>query len=1047
MNKRYNNYHKHSMYSNVYSADSNASIEDYCKRAIELGHKNIFTCEHAYGGDVYAYKSVADRYNLKTIYSAEVYIVKNNKTKDASNYHMVFIARTDKARKKLNLLISDASINGFYYRPRLDVKKVIDTFDKDDVYISTACIAGILRDRKGLSDIFVPLFEKFKENLFLEVQCHNDKTQIEINKRCLQLKNKFKLKIIASNDSHYIYKSDSAERDVVLLGKGISYDNEDNFILDYPDYDEWVERFVSQGVLGRQEAEEAINNTLLFDDCEEIKIDKVIKMPSIHKKLSIDERHNLLFKIIKDNFRKIIIQDKITKDELPRYLEGIKQEFEIIVNTSKVHTVDYFLLNEKLINKAINEYGGVLTKTSRGSMGSFYINRILGFTQLDRFRTSLPLYPDRFLSVARAIESNSLPDCDFNTANREPFVQASKDILGEHGCYWMIAFGTMKDSEAFRNLCRSKKLDVNEYTEIAKNIDAYTDNSKWKSLIEESKKYVGTIVSASVHPCSTLLMDKDIREEVGVLRIGENLCAIITSGEADDWKYLKNDLLKVEVWDMISKVFNKINKDISLYDFKNSYLDKKTYDIYSSGLTCTVNQADSDYATSYVKQYNPKTPEDLAKFTGAIRPNFETYRDKFMDRSPYSSGVPQMDELFNSTDHYVIFQENLMQWFVWLGETPATAITLIKKISKKKIKKEDFDKLEESLRKNWIMKVGDDKDFDRIWKEMQSMMNYGFNSPHALSMAYDSLYCAYLKSHYPLEYYAVAFNMYSNDTKRTPKLKEELKHYKINLLPIKFRYSKAEYEESKETNSIYKGIGSIKYCNETIASELYELGKYEYKNFVELLIKIENETSVDSRQLNILISLDFFKEFGSNKYLLKIVNEFNKLYKVKQINKSKIEKLEIPEYLIKKYSNKETKSLYKEINNESLIIEIIEDFDSAERLPIANQMKIEMDYLGYVEYKNDSLNENLYFVKEFNLGDYNCPKMVLRQIKTGLEVHIRIKYSKTFTSQPFKKYAILKVVQTKEVFRKRRTPEGKYVAINETEFILNKYEVIYEGSD
>ena len=277
MSKRYNLYHKHTYYSNIYLVDSNTSIEEYCKRAKELGHNTIFSCEHGYGGDVHAYKQYADQYGLKLIFSMEGYIVKDHFNNDKSNYHIVIIAKTDVARKKLNLLISDANMNGYYHRPRINLNTLL-TFDKNDIYITTACVSGILKDKQSFEEIFMPLYKKFKDNILLEVQCHNDETQKRINLKALQLSKKLGIKLIASNDSHYIYPTESLERNIVLRGKRKKYDNEDSFILDYPSREEWIERFRAQMILSDDEIEEAINNTLLFDNCEEVKIDKYIRM-------------------------------------------------------------------------------------------------------------------------------------------------------------------------------------------------------------------------------------------------------------------------------------------------------------------------------------------------------------------------------------------------------------------------------------------------------------------------------------------------------------------------------------------------------------------------------------------------------------------------------------------------------------------------------------------------------------------------------------------------------------------------------------------------
>jgi len=152
---------------------------------------------------------------------------------------------------------------------------------------------------------------------------------------------------------------------------------------------------------------------------------------------------------------------------------------------------DYFLLNERIIDRAVNVYDGILTRTGRGSAVSFYVNKLLGFTEIDRFESEVPLYPSRFMTVSRILESKSLPDIDFNWADVEAPIKASKDILGEDNVYYMYAIGTMKESSAFRNICRAYDMPMDQYNEVGKDVEKYIKDPQWKDLIEESKKFIG----------------------------------------------------------------------------------------------------------------------------------------------------------------------------------------------------------------------------------------------------------------------------------------------------------------------------------------------------------------------------------------------------------------------------------------------------------------------------------------------------------------------------------------------------------------------------
>lgn len=990
--------------------DTNIRCEEYVKRAVELGHTTYFTTNHGTGGDIFEAKTICDKYGIRCLFGIEGYIVPNPLEKDNRNYHIIIIPKTNKARRKVNLLNSRANEEGFYYKPRIFVEDLL-ALDKDDVYITTACVAGLLRDDDSYNQIFLPLAKHFKDNIMLEVQTHNVDIQKQINKKCINLSEKFNLKLIAANDSHYVYPEQYKDRIEYLKGKGINYGDEDSFILDYPDRDTMVERFRIQGVLSEYQIQEAIDNTKLFLSCEDIILDKEIKMPSIYPNLTPQEKIKELKKHINKKFAQICREENITGDKKKEYIKGIREEMKVIEDTSEINTADYFLFNERNTELAINKYGGILTRTGRGSCGSFYINRILGMTQLDRFTAPIKLYPERFMSTARLLENRAMPDIDFNVVDQEPFVKASRELLGEHGCYPMIAYGTMKDGEAFRNVCRSHGLSYDEYNEVAKNIENYENDEKWKPYIDEAKKYIGAIVSASVHPCAHLLMNADIREELGVVRVGNALCVMITSSEADEYKYLKNDYLIVSCWKLIAETFDMIGKPIMPIKELLDNIDDKVWDLYKNGLTCTLNQCDGDWATRLLTEYQVKNLAEIAMFVACIRPSFNSWRDKFINREEYSTGSKDLDNVLLSTNAYILFQENLMQYFDWLGVTPSESIGLIKKISKKKIHQEDFDNLESRLRKQWVINTGSEDMFNETWAMIQSCISYGFAAPHALAVAIDSLYGAYLKANYPLEYYTVCLNNYADDENKTKKLTEELSTFNITIKPIKFRHSKDTYSPDKENNAIYKGIASVKFLNAEVAQQMYEMKEQEFPTFIDFL----KVNPCNSRQTEILIALDFFSEFGKSQKLLEEYKIFNTYYGKKQLKKDKID---LDESLVMKYATA-TDKMYKITDNEGLVQELCNRVED-KSIPIKERLSAEAEYLGYIDYVNPKAT-NYGFV--LDVDTKYSPRIKIYKLDTGETVTYKLS-KKDYNNNPISNHDLLKF--TFERRNKSRLVDGKW---------------------
>lgn len=1026
--KQYANYHKHDIISNIFVPDTHVKCESYLKRIRELGYDCYWTTNHGSGGDIFEARDLCDKYGIKCFFGVEGYIVPNPLDKDNRNYHIIIIPKTNEARKKVNYITSHASEEGFYYKPRIFLEDLLK-LNKEDIYLTSACVAGLMHDEDSIELLLKPLVEHFGQNFFLEVQNHQDEFQKEINRKCLQFSKQYGLKLIAANDSHYIYPEDSKDRLEFLKGKGINYGDEDTYVLDYPDYDTMFSRFQKQGILTDKEIEEAIDNTRIFETCEEIYLDKEIKMPSAYLNLNPDEKIKELKKHINKKFAEIREEEHIEGEQLKKYIEGIRQEMQTIIDTKEINTADYFLLNEKIVDLAVHKYNGVLTRTGRGSCGGFYINRILGMTQIDRFTSPIKLYPERFISTARLLENRAMPDIDYNVASQEPFVLASREVLGEHSVYPMIAYGTMQIGEAFRNVCRSHGLEFDEFNDVAKNIDNYSEDPKWKPYIEEAKKYVDVVVSASVHPCAHAMDNKDLRYEYGIVKIGNALCVMITSGEADYWKILKDDFLIVSIWGIIADTFKLIGKPIITVNQLLNDLDDRVWDLYANGITCTLNQVDSDYATSLMKKYKVRSVGELAQFTAAVRPSFDAWRDAFIYRKPFTTGSKYLDDVLSETRGMITFQETLMTYFQWLGITPAESIGLIKKISKKKIHPEDFKNLEDRLKEQWIKNTGSIDKFDDTWKMVQGCMSYGFAAPHALATAIDSLYGAWLKVHYPLEYYSVVFRYYEGDMERTNKLTEELKYFNISLKNIQFGHSAGSYRISKEENSIYKGLGSIKYCNVEVGDKLYELSQTkQYNSFVEIL----KDFPGDSRQLDILIKLGYFSDFGSIGKLLKIVEIYNQ-YGSKTIIKKY--QCAIDKDIMLQYAT-ETEKQYRLKDKDGFINYLLGDITYKE-YPITQRIKDEKEYLGYVSLKIEGKSSTWYVT---DINTKYSPKVSLYNVGTGEEKVVKIEKRK-YQMAPFDKDVCLRA--TFEMKNKCKKDEnGDWVKLEEKEEWIKYYSVV-----
>lgn len=517
------NYHRHTSYSNIYTADSAAVNEDYAKRAVELGHKVISSVEHGWQGYYFETYELAHKYNLKMVFGAEAYWVYNRHSKDRGNHHIILLAKNENGRQAINDILSEASISGYYYKPRVDLELLL-SLPADDVFITSACIAfhssdvGLTGDEmvdpllkeylgeqlnKSMDEhIIKSLHEHFKENFMLEIQYHNTEKQKQWNTYLLEMSKKYNIELIVGLDSHYIYENDAQERDYVLAAKNIHYEDEEGWFMDYPDDNTVMKRFLQQGIFTQKQIQRAMDNTdicLSFDNYDNVYVfSKEIKLPTLYLDLTKEEKDKKYSRLITKKFKEYM--KNVPSERYNEYFEGVKKEVETYKDTGMV---DYPLIDYAIVQDAVNN-GGLITDTGRGSAVGYFTNTLCGFSKVDRFTSAIKLYPERFISKTRILETHSLPDIDLNVGTPEIFEQAQINVLGEDHVAPMIAFGTFKKKSAFKLYARAKGLNFDIANEISEQIGKYEDAVKYADDDEKDeidlydyvdKKYESYILS------------------------------------------------------------------------------------------------------------------------------------------------------------------------------------------------------------------------------------------------------------------------------------------------------------------------------------------------------------------------------------------------------------------------------------------------------------------------------------------------------------------------------------------------------------------------
>lgn len=946
------NYHCHHSFSNINTSfkDSAMSYEDYAKRAVELGHGILSSVDHGTQGNYLRCWQTAQKYGLKYVYGVEAYWVRDRHQDDRLNAHIVVLAQNNAGILQINEMLSTANEDGYYFVPRVDIE-LLKKLNPKDIFITTACVSfwakidkesGELKWHYGedensqetILSIFTELKNHFGDSFAIEVQCHNTDWQREINRLCLKLHYDLKIPLIAGLDSHYIYPEQKQERRYLREESGVrmqegDHEFDDRVYEDYPDEETLIQRFRTQGVLNEQEIRESIDMTDMLIFFDEITFDQSRKLPTIFPDLTQEERNQKYLDLVAqewDEYKKTVPTERWEEYEKSFYQE----EVDMVVNSNMS---DYFLLDHYMV-KLGKEKGGMITPTGRGSSGSWLSNSLLGMSTLDRFDLPVALYPARFCTAERLL--TSCPDLDLNLSDPSIFAAAQEELLGKGHSYPMIAYGTLKYKSAFKLYARAQGLPAEVANMVSKQIEKYEialkeaedDDEReliqiddyvdreYMEYIEGSEPYRGIVVSKSQAPCAYMIYNGDIRSEVGIMRINADggkkivYCTVIDGYTAEEFGYVKNDLLCVKVIAINAEAMKRagLPQYTSKQIIELTKDDAATWDIFSKGWTQGINQCQGAGTTEKLMVYKPRSLQDLSAFVAAIRPGFKSMAPKFLHREKFNYGIPSFDELLRNDStgsSWLLYQEDIMKCLGLAGFDMQETYPIIKAISKKKVKviaaaKERFlENFSKHIAENEKLDAEDAHEVsEKIWQIIIDSSSYSFNASHAVAVALDALYGAYLKAHYPMEYYSTLLDSYANagNKEKVSSIKAEMKKaFGIVVAPCRYRQDNRGFYVDKENMRIADALHSVKYISKTIANELYRMRNDHFDTFTDLLYDLSGRRAFNSRSIKILIRMGYFEEFGSVGKLLAVFDEFsegkNKVTKA-LVDKTKLKRLE-----------------------------------------------------------------------------------------------------------------------------------------------------------
>jgi DNA-directed DNA polymerase III (polc) len=1032
------------------AVDSVTKFEQYIKAAEEAEMRTICFSEH---GNVFNWvkkKQYIEEKGMKYIHANEIYLTEHNDKERGlfrDNYHYMLIGKNWDGVKELNQLtsISNNKEDGhYYYNPRITFEELFNT--SDNIIMTSACLASPLwrAMKNGNTQMYNKLmdfFVKNKHRMFFELQYHLHPEQKEFNRRLYDLSKDTGIPLIAGTDTHALNQAHAQARTILMKAKGATYGDEDAFDLTFKTYPELVKMFEEQAAIPRKAYLEAIHNTnIMADMIEPFELDKTGKYPKLHED---SER------VFKEKINVGVIDRGINKfdnDKKQQYFQRVRDEFDTY---KKVGAIDYMLLQKNIIDWAHNN--GIYQGYGRGSVNGSIIAYLLKITEMDSIKHKLNFF--RFLNPERISLADI--DVDFPPSKRQSVIDYVSTIPGIHFCE-IITFNTVALKGAIREVGRALGMDLSTVDEIAKSVyknDKKEDvvDSKYIEMYPELIKYVelikGVIVSIGSHPSGYVVSPISLDNNIGLCYTKESNYPVsqINMKELDGLNYVKLDILGLDNIEIINETCRLAGIDRLVPDNMDVNDERVWNSIRESGLG--IFQWESASAQAYLNDLLSESTikqikEEYSSFSyielfsignGAIRPSGDSYRHNLAKGIFKDHGHKALNDFLKNTLGYLVYQEQIMNFLVEFCDfSMAESDSVRRGLSKK----EGTEKFLPEIRKRFVIKMINEYEeteesalsvLDPFLQVIDDAQRYGFSDNHSNPYSHIGYGNAYLRYYYPLAFLTVMLNINKDDIDKTGAIINYAKTRGIEISPIMFGKSRAFYSYNNEDNMIYKGLESIKYLNAKIADELLVISKNTYETFVDLLVDITQNTSVNTRQLDILIRLNFFSKFGNNGLLLEVYDEFangKNQFKKTYVEKTKLKRTE------------ELKSIEQKIRS-----------NSTEPLLPNIEVMLRKELMGYADITYPNIDSGWCVVTE--LDTKYSPKLKLYNLRNGKEQVFKMEKKKFNTNDSALKIERGDLIEIKEFMKKQRqVPDGsgRFKPTNQMDYWITRY-TKYKGQE
>ena len=890
----------------------------------ERGWKAVAITDHGNMHGAIKFFEACITKGIKPILGQEFYVTHDmsSRSNKSDTGHLILIAKNNEGYQNLLKLSSFAYLDGMYYKPRIDYK-LLEKHSKGLICLS-ACIAGhipqyILKRQYDEAEKLALWFKNlFGEDFYFEIQNHGLAEEREVLVKLTEMSEKLGIKLVATNDVHYLNKEDAELQDVLMcvqMGKTIDDPDRMKFSTDefyLKTYEEMQEALPGY--------EEALDRTIEIAE----KCNVFIKTKSLREAKdkgnsfvpdedTLGASDNFIPQYVPDTgetptqFLTRLAQEGLKrnyKEITPELIERLNMELNTI---EKLGFVEYFLIVWDYINFA--RQNDIPVGPGRGSGAGSLVAYCSGITQVDPMRYEL--FFDRFINPERV----SMPDfdVDFCMDRRGEVIEYAKRRYGFDHVSNIVTFGNMQAKNAIRDVSRVLRYPLSETDKITKEIPLkpvkkppvlkyyfgmtgkeedkqyiipdlrkmYDEDEQVKKIVDMAIKLEGVPRNVSMHAAGVLIAPDPVFDYVPMAKSGNDVITQFDMLELEHLGLLKMDFLGLRTLTDIHKAIKYIkeNHGVEIDFTKMDYNDPKVYELIGSGNTDAVFQLDGSGMKKFMKDLQPTSLEDVIAGISLYRPGPMDFIPKFLKgkRNPEQIEYedPCLEPVLRNTYGCIVYQEQVMKIFQVMGGYSLGGADNVRRImGKKQVDKIPLER--DKFLNGYVdpkgvkapipgaLALGHDKDVSiKVFDQMAKFAGYAFNKSHAAAYAYVAYQTAYLKTYYEVEYLTAVLNNRIATLDLVKKFTNYAKKEGFEILPPDINKSVSLFKT--ENGNIRFGLGALKNVGMSVTNYIVEERNKngEFKSFEDFISRCAcQESGINKRTIEALILCGAFSCFG-----------------------------------------------------------------------------------------------------------------------------------------------------------------------------------------